>query len=112
MKATMERPTPGRSAILAVLLTLPGSLVLLTIGLHEMFGIGGLYDRVLVPLDHSLPGKALTGVMILLCPAGAAWLGYRGLRTPNTLWRAVSLVAMVAGVSLLAIFVSHMLIDR
>lgn len=112
MSATLERPKLVRTAFLAVALTLPGSLVLLTIALHELFGIGGLYDRVLVPLDHSLPGKAVTGVMILLCPACAAWLGWRGLRHANLLGRALSLVAMVAGVSLLAIFVSHMLLDR
>lgn len=112
MSATKERLTLDRTAVLAVLLTLPGSLVLLTIALHELFGIGGLYARVLIPLDHSLPGKAVTGVMILLCPACAAWLGFRGLRDPNMLGRALSLVAMVAGVSLLAIFVSHMLLDR
>lgn len=112
MSATRERLTLDRTAILAVLLTLPGSLVLLTIGLHELLGIGGLFDRVLVPLDRSLPGKAVTGVMILLCPACAAWLGARGLRNPNMLWRSLSLVAMAACVSLLAIFVSHMVLDR
>ena len=112
MSATKERLALVRTALLAVLLTLPGSLVLLTIALHELFGIGGLYDRVLVPLDHSLPGQAVTGVMILLCPACAAWLGLRGLRNPNMRWRAVNLIAMVAGLTLLAVFVSHMLIDR
>lgn len=112
MNVTTERFTPGQAATLAVLLLIPGLLALLTIALHEMFGIGGLYDRVLVPMDHSLPGKALTGVMILLCPAGGVWLGLRGLSRPGSSWRAVSLVAVAGGAALLTIFLSHMVLDR
>ncbi len=112
MSATIERPSLDRTAILAVALTLPGSLVLLTFALHDLLGLGGLYDRVLVPLDHSVPGEALIGVMILLCPAGAMWFGFRGLRHPTLLWRGTSLVALLGGLSLLLVFVSHMVFDR
>ena len=92
------------------MLSLPQLLFYQAIFLHEIFGVGGLYDAMLVPLDATLAGKLVTALCMLELPLVATGLA-------ATVWmsderrRRWSGLLVVANLMLMAVIVSHLVFE-
>ncbi len=110
MSTTLRAPSTTTLLWTATALSLPQTLFYHAIFLHELFGIGGLYDALLVPLDHTLPGKLVTVACMLAFPttaiALAAWV-FR-LDPRRRVWSAAMIAA---NLGLLAIISSYLLVE-